>query len=165
MISTRRMVVQHLGISVGVALLLVAGFAAFKYQPRPAWFVAVALAAGLVSVAVRLVGRRVTQTSWPEKGHVYVGTWRNNDSRAQFLATWLQESNRDAETFSRRVQPLMAELAATTLRARHGVDLEAEPERAKALLGVPAWELLTAAEPTAVTYGRIERAIESIEKL
>lgn len=165
MISTRRMIAQHVGISLGVALLLVAAFAAFKYQPRPAWFVAVAVATGLVSAALRLVGHRVTQTSWPEKGMVYVGTWRNNDSRAQFLATWLQESHRDGETFTRRVQPMMAELAATTLRARHGVDLEAEPERAKALLGVPTWELITAAEVPAVTYKRIELAIESIENL
>ncbi|MFC0627400.1 hypothetical protein [Kribbella deserti] len=165
MITNRRLAAQHLGISLGVALLLVLAFSVLKYQPKPAWFVAVAVAIGLVSLAVRLIGRQLTQTSWPEKSEPYAGAWRNNDSRAQFLATWLQESHRDPETFTRRVQPLLTELAANRLRGRHGVDLAAEPGRAREMLGAETWDLITATEPSTVTYGRIERAIESIENL
>jgi len=41
-----------------------------------------------------------------------------------------------------RLRPLVRGLAAERLHAHHGVDLEREPERAKALAGDELWELL-----------------------
>ena len=41
-----------------------------------------------------------------------------------------------------RLRPLVRSLAAERLYAHHGVDLEREPERAKALAGDELWELL-----------------------
>jgi hypothetical protein len=43
-----------------------------------------------------------------------------------------------------RLRPLLREIAASRLRLRHGVDLAAEPERARELVGPHAWELVDA---------------------
>lgn len=42
----------------------------------------------------------------------------------------------------RRLCPLLREIASTRLRLRHGVDLAADPERARKLVGARAWELI-----------------------
>ena len=41
-----------------------------------------------------------------------------------------------------RVRPLLREIAAHRLRARYGVDLDAEPARARELVGARAWEVV-----------------------
>src|SRR3954463_4670747 len=109
-----RVLVQHVGIALLVSLLLVAVFAAAGMSPRPLWFVTAALAIGFGSLAVRLVGPQVLETSWPgrqdERRGARVGgrsgpggrdergaslRSRSNDNRTQFIATWLQESSRE----------------------------------------------------------------------
>jgi hypothetical protein len=64
-VNARRVLLQHLAIAIGVGLLLVAGFGLAGTQPRPVWFVATALAVGFGSVAVRLLGSQLIETSWP----------------------------------------------------------------------------------------------------
>jgi hypothetical protein len=162
-VTTARALAQHVATALGISLVLVGGFSAFGHPTRPAWFAAAALAGGIGSVAVRILGQQLIQSSWPEKQHGYVARWRNNDSRAQFLATWLQESHRDPATFSRRVQPLLAELVAARLRRRYGIDLTA-PE-ARAVLGDDVWDLVTTTEPRVVSQAEIERAVRIIENL
>jgi hypothetical protein len=44
--------------------------------------------------------------------------------------------------FHHRVRPTLREIAASRLLARHGVDLDAQPESAEALLGAEAWAVL-----------------------
>jgi hypothetical protein len=41
-----------------------------------------------------------------------------------------------------RVRPLLREIAAHRLRARYGVDLDAEPARARELVGARAWDVV-----------------------
>jgi hypothetical protein len=41
-----------------------------------------------------------------------------------------------------RLRPALREAAAQRLRVRHGVDLDADPRRARALLGDETWELV-----------------------
>ncbi|MDP8910635.1 MAG: hypothetical protein M3M94_01030 [Actinomycetota bacterium] len=41
-----------------------------------------------------------------------------------------------------RLRPLLREIAAHRLSVRHGIELDAEPERARAALGADAWELV-----------------------
>lgn len=41
-----------------------------------------------------------------------------------------------------RLRPVLREIAAHRLRARYGVDLDAEPARARELVGTEAWELV-----------------------
>ena len=164
--TTARALVQHLAVALGVCLLLVAAFSVLGNQPRPEWFAAATVAAAIASVAVRMLGRQLIQTSWPERTEGYAGgQWRHNDSRAQFLATWLQESHHDPDAFARRVQPMLAELVAARLRRRHGIDLETRPDAAREVLGPELWELVTATGPRAVAYAEIQRAVETIENL
>jgi hypothetical protein len=46
-----------------------------------------------------------------------------------------------------RVRPLLREIAAHRLQARYGVDLDAEPGRARELVGGSAWELVRPERP------------------
>lgn len=60
--------------------------------------------------------------------------------------------------------------AAAVLADRHGVDLHAEPARARRLLGDDAWWLLDPARPVAEGYvpferNRLERVVAAIEEL
>ncbi len=46
-----------------------------------------------------------------------------------------------------RLGPTLRETAAGLLAARHGVELDAQPERARELLGVDGWEIVRADRP------------------
>ena len=46
-----------------------------------------------------------------------------------------------------RLCPLLREIASYRLRARYGVDLTAEPQRARDLVGEPVWELIDPRRP------------------
>jgi hypothetical protein len=46
-----------------------------------------------------------------------------------------------------RVRPLLREIAAHRLRVHYGVDLDAEPGRARELVGTSAWELVRPQRP------------------
>lgn len=47
----------------------------------------------------------------------------------------------------RRLRPLLREIAAQRLTAGHGIDLDARPDAARALLGDEVWELVRADRP------------------
>lgn len=162
-----RLFLQHLGIAVGASLLLVGAFAFAGMQPRPAWFVAMALAIAFSSYAVRLLGPQLIETTWPQRTDeaAAVQRLRNNDSRAQFLATWVQESGRDPNAFEHRIRPLLLELTHDRLQHRHGIDLADEPDRARAVVGEPHWVLITGTTARTPAYGEIEQAVRTIEEL
>ncbi len=61
----------------------------------------------------------------------------------------LEWSDGDPDRFARIVRPIFAELVDERLRARHGVTLESNPERARELLPQPLWQLLS--DPAAPT--------------
>jgi hypothetical protein len=72
----------------------------------------------------------------------------------------------------RRLRPALREAAGHRLRVRHGVDLEADPRRARELLGEEAWELVRPVErpPTdrfapGVSPARLGRVLDAIEAL
>jgi hypothetical protein len=168
-----RMLVQHLGIAVLVSLILVAIFAAAGMAPRPLWFVVAALGVGLVTLAIRLMAPQVVETSWPGRHDDQLASLRirNNDTRTQFLATWLQESSRErragegSQTFARRIRPLLLELATDRLVHRHGVDPEREPDRAREITGDRLWALISGDEKRTASLDEIEDAIHTIENL
>lgn len=71
-----------------------------------------------------------------------------------------------------RVRPILREIAAHRLATRHGVDLDADSERARALLGEDAWELVRANRerpPAAFAPGmptaELRRVVERLEAL
>ena len=123
--------------------MLIVAFGLAGTQPRPLWFVAMALAIGFGSAALRLVVPQVLETTWPARYDEMLTArrGRNSDNRTQFLATWVQESNRERRagegsmTFARRIQPLLLELTVDRLVHRHGIDPQLEPDRARALVG------------------------------
>ncbi|ADB30527.1 hypothetical protein Kfla_1426 [Kribbella flavida DSM 17836] len=171
--SLNRVLLRHLLISIGCALLLIAAFGLAGTSPRPLWFVALALAVGFLSVAVRLVFPQLLETTWPTR---YDEKWaalrtRSNDNRTQFLATWVQEASRERRTgegsltFERRIRPLLLELTTDRLVHRHGIDPALEPERAKALVGDQLWQLITGTESRTASYAELEQAVQTIEKL
>jgi hypothetical protein len=70
----------------------------------------------------------------------------------------------------RRLRPLLREAAAHRLRVRHGIDLDGEPARARALLGDEVWELVRpGVRPPAdrkargVSPARLARVLDAIE--
>jgi hypothetical protein len=168
-----KLLVQHLGAAVLVSLLLVGVFGAAGMAPRPLWFVAAALAVGVVSLAIRLVVPQTVETSWPGRHDDKLAALRarTNDNRTQFIATWLQESGRErragegSQTFVRRVRPLLLELATDRLVHRHGVDPEREPDRARAITGERLWQLVAGDDKRTASLDEIEYAIHTIENL
>ena len=168
-----KVLVQHIGITVLVSLLLVGVFAAAGMSPRPLWFVATALAIGFGSLAIRLIMPQVLETNWPTRHDEQLAALRtrSNDNRTQFIATWLQESNRERRagegslTFVRRIQPLLLELTTDRLVHRHGIDPELEPDRARAIVGDQLWNLIINADKRTASLDEIERAVQTIENL
>jgi len=72
----------------------------------------------------------------------------------------------------RRLRPALREVAAYRLRVRHGVELDADPQRASALLGAETWELVRPglAPPAnrfapGLSPARLGRVLDSIEAL
>ena len=164
-------VVQHVAITVVVSLLLVGVFGAAGMAPRPLWFVAAALAVGFGSVAIRLIVPQVLETNWPGRHDERLTALRtrNSDNRTQFIATWLQESDRERragpgrQTFTRRIQPLLLELTTDRLVHRHGIDPELEPDRARQFVGDHVWTMITSRQTASID--EIEAAVQTIEKL
>jgi hypothetical protein len=71
-----------------------------------------------------------------------------------------------------RLRPPLREAAAQRLRARHGVDLDRDPVRARALLGEETWELVRPdLEPPSDRFGpgiapaRLDRVLDALEAL
>lgn len=82
----------------------------------------------------------------------------------------LRRDLRDAlsrEDRADEIHPLLRELTAERLRARHDIDLDAEPERARAALDPRLWTYLSRppTDPRRRSRGTLEHAIEGIEKL
>jgi hypothetical protein len=168
-----KVLVQHVGITVLVSVLLVGVFAAAGMAPRPLWFVATALALGFGSLAIRLIMLQVLETNWPARHDEELAALRtrSNDNRTQFIATWLQESNRERRvgegslTFVRRIQPLLLELTTDRLVHRHGIDPALEPDRARAIVGDQLWNLISNTDKRTASLDEIERAVQTIENL
>ncbi|WP_020392122.1 hypothetical protein [Kribbella catacumbae] len=171
--SFNTLLMQHLLISVVGSLLLIGGFGLAGTRPRPLWFVAMGLAIGFGSVAVRLIAPQALETSWPSRydEKLTARRGRNSDNRTQFLSTWVHESDRERRagegsmTFTRRIRPLLLELTRDRLVHRHGVDPDLEPERAREVAGDQLWELITGTEARTATFAEIELAVQTIEKL
>jgi hypothetical protein len=71
-----------------------------------------------------------------------------------------------------RLRPVVREIAAQRLWARHAVDLDTDPDRAEALLGADVWELARPDRPPprepfapGPGAGGIERVIDRLERV
>jgi hypothetical protein len=84
----------------------------------------------------------------------------------------LRFSRRHAFTAKERLVPMLRDLAAERLYARYGIDLEADPDAARAVVGTPGWEIIglewSAANDrsgTGPSYESVEAAVSAIERL
>lgn len=162
--AVRRPVVVHVGVAVGAALVVVAVLSATGHPLRPAWFVAVALTSAAISLAWRELGRRVTETRWPQRDDESPAP-RGSETRVQFVSTWLQESTRNREVYQRRIRPLLVTIVASRLRHAHRIDLDFEPAAARAVTGEWLWDLVTGTQDRVLTYDELTRLVEEIEGL
>jgi len=71
-----------------------------------------------------------------------------------------------------RLRPVLREVAAHRLRARYGVELDAEPARAHELVGAAAWELVRPDRPppadrlsTGPTLGELRTVVDELEAI
>ena len=164
---------QHVLVAVVGSLVLIAVFGLAGTQPRPLWFVAMSLALGFGSLAVRQIFPQVLETSWPARQDEKFAAqlMRSDDNRTQFLATWVQESSRERRigegslTYIRRIRPLLLDLTRDRLVHRHGIDPDLEPDRARALVGDQLWLLIMGTEDRTASFAEIELAVQTIEKL
>lgn len=71
---------------------------------------------------------------------------------------------------ARQVRLRLRQVAAARLAARHGIDLDADPAQASALLGPAAWALIDVPDPSAardapaLDLGELRAAIEVVER-
>jgi hypothetical protein len=113
------------------------------------------------------------ETSWPQRYDETLAAqrMRSNDSRTQFLATWVQESDRErrvgegSQAYVRRIRPLLLELTRDRLLHRHGIDPSLEPDRAREVVGDQLWDLISGTTARTASFAEIEQAVQTIEKL
>lgn len=67
--------------------------------------------------------------------------------------------------FESGVRPVLAELARDRVRRHHGIDMAAEPERARDLIGEDLWQALTTPRTTAPTTAELDRWLTTLERL
>ena len=78
----------------------------------------------------------------------------------------------DAGDLHFRLRPLLADVAAHRLATRHGVDVERAPDRARALLGDEAWDVVRpdVSPPSdrlgpGIPTARLEHVVDMLERL
>ena len=79
--------------------------------------------------------------------------------------TWLLRDAISPRGWDSGLRPHLARLTADRLRELHGVDVSADPERARTLLGEELWALTTQTTPAPRTHRDLVRLIERIESL
>jgi hypothetical protein len=99
------------------------------------------------------------EAEWtPQDGlHLAVTRW---DTRL----SWVRMQS-DPQQFSRTIQPRLVELIDERLRLRHGVSREADPDRARALVGDPLWTLVSAPvsrPPTPREFAALVKKMEEV---
>lgn len=131
---------------VATGLLSIVAFAALGIAKlsAPLWFV-VLVCAALVAVfssirrvrpplPSRAAGRRHLPDTPPDGLRHTVKRWEAR----------LEWCHADASAFNRKIVPALAEIVDERLRQRHGITRSSDPQRARALVGEPLWNFLSA---------------------
>jgi hypothetical protein len=94
------------------------------------------------------------------------------DSGELTLVRDVRQSTRSAFHLHVRLRPILREIAAHRLWMRFGVDLDKEPERARELIGVNAWELVRPERPPpsdrlaqGPSAARLRTVVDELERL
>jgi hypothetical protein len=72
---------------------------------------------------------------------------------------------KNPEYFQRALQPMLRELVDDKLRRTHGVDLQRDPDAARAMTGEPVWRLVTEEVSVTPTMADIDLVLRTVEAL
>ena len=81
------------------------------------------------------------------------------------LESRLSWGGADPDRFRDRVRPELVTLAADLLRTRRGIDLRAEPDRARQILGEPLWQLITRTPTRSPSRAELSRLVDALERI
>lgn len=151
---------------------LVATLAVLLFADGPVEFVGyellvVAVAAGAFVATAPLLARRGTKA---KAIHGSLASTRNHPpqlTRLEWLVEFSVSSSVDAES---RLIPELRLLAASRLRDRHGIDLTSEPQRVRAVIGAPAWSILSpdrlpSSDERGIDLADLDEVVSAIESL
>ena len=71
----------------------------------------------------------------------------------------------DPDRFRSRVRPELVALAADLLRTRRGIDLHAEPDLARSVLGEPLWQLISRTPTRSPSRAELSRLVDALERI
>ncbi|MEV6812256.1 hypothetical protein [Micromonospora sp. NPDC051296] len=142
-----RTVVNVLGIAAAATVVLVAGLRVVGLRVSLLILVAAVLTLLVVRRIVAALAPPRTRTGVPSPGGEEDGmyNWTARDALRTAINGWewpLDWSKTNPERFTEVILPRLAELADERLRLKHGVTREADPTRARALLGDRLWTFL-----------------------
>jgi hypothetical protein len=158
--SAKEPVLVLLAAALAGGALWAIAFAA-SYQAAPALCVVVGLVVGLSwRLAVRVVpppDPLATPAPYEprDEGLLLLSSL---ESRLSWGAT-------DPDRFRSRVRPELVALAADLLRTRRGVDLNAEPDLARSILGEPLWQLITRTPTRSPSRAELSRLVDALERI
>ena len=152
------------GIATGLGLVVVELLAPDRRLAARVYLLAVATVAVLW-----LLGWARPETRWPRRSaldHAWARPLPQPPRPADLrrLEQTLYFASASATDLHHRLRPLLREIAALRLAERHGVALDAEPERARAVLGPDLWEVVRPdrAEPVGPARGLDPATLRSL---
>ncbi|PZG15465.1 hypothetical protein C1I95_19580 [Micromonospora craterilacus] len=142
-----RTVANVLGVAAAVTVVAVAGLRVVGLRVSLLVLVAAVLTLLVVRRIVAALAPSRTRAGVPSRGGEEDGTynWAARDALRTAINGWelpLDWSKTNPERFTGVVLPRLVELADERLRLKHGVTREADPTRARALLGDRLWTFL-----------------------
>ena len=158
-------------VQVGLLVALPPGFAyslywMFRFTGRevPFWQLwLLLLAVGAALLLISLVGR--AEEPAPPRSNVSRMPYKSPFAEANRWEDRFSWCDDDTERFNTVVRPRLAELITERLRLRQGIDLAADPQRARSVLPGPLYRLATgpvAAPPSTSEMDDIARLIETV---
>jgi hypothetical protein len=144
--------IVHRAVKVGLVFSATIGFAALAISGlRDALLEVYLLGVGgvLLLALVRTTSETGSGTRESEFDRAVAHMSRRypSDSGELTLVHDVQQSVASTFHLHMRLRPILREIAAHRLSMRFGVDLRREPERARELIGVEAWELVRPERP------------------
>ena len=158
--SPKEPILVLLAAAVSGAALWAAAYAAnFRAEP---------VLCAVVGLAVGLSWRLARQVVPPPEPLPAVAPSESRDEGLLMLTSLesrLSWGGTDPDRFRDRVRPELVTLASDLLRTRRGIDLLAEPDRARSILGEPLWQLITRTPTRSPSRAELSRLVDSLERI
>jgi hypothetical protein len=141
--------IRQRAIRVGLSVSIIAAIVAFATSGGEALLLDVYLLCigGVLLLAlVRIVNANVPRSS-PFDAALAAMRRHPSDSGAPELTRDLELATLNEFHLHNRVRPVLREIAANRLQSRYGIDLDAEPVRARELVGAATWDLVRPDRP------------------